>query len=219
MSATKGVIHFNDFPNSYIPNILKEIYLDRVYAPFMRDITDKVVLDLGMNIGLWSLFAGQYAKQVHGFEPAKQTYDLALQNITDNHLTNKVIPHHAAIADTDGEMTLYHNTNSTMNSLNVMVNDNSQESEKVPTYRLDTFLAANKIDHVGFAKIDVEGTEHILFASDSFKAISPMLDAFVYEWHQWCGVNPHIINAGLKELGYVIQQIPSEAVIFGAKKQ
>lgn len=217
MANKSGVIHYNDWDNSYIPNILKEIYLDRVYEPYLPHIKDKVVLDLGMNIGLWSLYASRYAKEVHGFEPAHATFELASRNLAENN-TDNVAAYPWAITDKSGRATLYHNTNSTMNSTNPVVNNKPGEEESVAGVQLDEFVKLHKIDHIGFAKIDVEGTEDKLFASESFSNIAPILDAFVYEWHSWCQANPNTINAGLRDLGYSIKQIPSEATIFGAVK-
>ena len=41
-------LYFKDF--TYIPNILKEIYMDKVYEPFMRP--NMTIVDIGANIGL-----------------------------------------------------------------------------------------------------------------------------------------------------------------------
>lgn len=41
----------------------------------------RTVLDIGMNIGMNTIEYATWAEQVHGFEPTKQTYDIALKNI------------------------------------------------------------------------------------------------------------------------------------------
>lgn len=62
----QGVIHFKDWENSYIPNILNEIYLQKIYYPFLVHKKDAVFLDLGSHIGLWSMYASsqKWAGQV-----------------------------------------------------------------------------------------------------------------------------------------------------------
>lgn len=212
-----GCIHFLNWKNSYIPNILQEIYLQKIYNQFLSGKKDLTLLDLGSNIGLWSMYAAQYAKQVYAFEPAKETYDVAVKNITDNNLTNvKLIQ--KAIDTKDGTMTLFHNENSTMNSLSPFVNTKPENAEEVKTLRLDTFVKNEKIERIHFAKIDVEGIEDRIFASESFKNIVPVLDSFIYEWHSWSNSNPNIINGGLRDYGYEVKQIPSDATIFGCAK-
>lgn len=217
MIKTAKVIHFKDWDNSYIPNILKEIYLDKVYQPYLQYMQDKIVFDLGCNIGLFSLFAAEYAKQVYAFEPATEAYNLATANLNENEAKNVQLFKMAVSAE-DGKATFHINTNTTMNSLNPAVNDHKQ-TEEVETVRLDTFVKESKIDHIGFMKVDVEGTEDKLFVSESFQNIVPMLDSFVYEYHNWCQSPAHLINEALNDYGYDIKQIPSEATIFGAIKK
>lgn len=178
---------------------------------------DKVVLDMGLNIGLFSLYAAKYAKKVYGFEPSTVTHNLAKQNLFDNHVTNVEL-FQKAIAPETGTAKFYINTNTTMNSLNPLVNDHGA-TEEVSTVRIDEFVKENKIDHIGFAKIDIEGTEDKFFVSESFENIVPILDAFVYEYHSWCQSPAHIINQALQDYGYIIKQIPSEATIYGVVKK
>ncbi len=42
--------YFHDFANSYIPHILKEVYMDQIYAPFVKDKKDLIIADFGANI-------------------------------------------------------------------------------------------------------------------------------------------------------------------------
>lgn len=212
------VLHYKDWKNSYIPNILKEVYLDAIYTQYVSYMKNQVVIDAGMNIGLWSLFAAKYAAQVYGFEPAKETYQLAVKNITDNGIKN-VYPQQKAVSEKEGTLTFYHNVNSTMNSLNEAVNNKPEAKETVKAIRLDHFLESEGIEHVGFMKFDCEGTEHLFFNSESFRNLAPKLDAFVYEYHSWCGVPPQNINEAISDAGFsTIKQLPTDALVFGCSK-
>jgi FkbM family methyltransferase len=210
------VLHFNDWNNSHISEILQEIYLQKIYSQFLIGKKDSLCLDIGCNIGLWSLYASPLVKTVFSFEPASDICKIAQKNLDENQITN-VSLFQKAIAPEDGKTTLYHSTNKTMYSLNERINDN-RESEEVETIRLDTFVKENKIDHIDFMKLDIEGTEDKLFTSESFKNIVPILDSFIYEWHSWSNANPNIINSGLRDMGFTIRQIPSNATIFSAQK-
>jgi FkbM family methyltransferase len=42
----------------------------------------RTILDVGMNIGMNTIEYATFAKAVYGFEPTKQTYDMAVKNIT-----------------------------------------------------------------------------------------------------------------------------------------
>lgn len=212
-----GAIHFVDFKNSHIPEIFFELYLQPIYPPFILGKKDATFLDIGFNIGLWSLYASPFAKQIFSYEPSKEIADIGRLNMKDNKISNVTVIQKAVSAE-DGKMTFYHSTNRTMFSLNPAVNDN-KESEEVEAVSLETVVKENKIDHIDFMKLDVEGTEAEIFASKGFKRICPILDSFIYEWHSWSKANPSVINSGLNELGYVVKQIPSQATIFGAVKK
>jgi len=49
----------------------------------LRDLVPnaRTVIDVGMNIGMNTIEYATWAKDVHGFEPTPQTYDMALRNI------------------------------------------------------------------------------------------------------------------------------------------
>lgn len=210
------VLHFDDFYNAHIPEIFQEIYLQKLYFPYISNKKDAVFLDIGLNIGLWSLYAFPYAKQIYALEPASEICKIAQKNIDDNGISNVKI-FQKALGATDGEMTLYHSSNKTMYSMNPAVNDN-QEKEQVNVMSFDTLIKENKIEHIDFMKLDVEGSEDKILASDGFRNNANMIDAFIYEWHTWTLANPNTINAGLKELGFNTKQLPSNATIFLAQK-
>lgn len=216
-SQLQGVIHFEDFENSHIPEILQEIYVQKIYFPFFNGKKDQVIFDLGLNIGLFSFYASKYASTVYAFEPASAIYQIAQKNIEGNHLTN-VKAFQKAISTEDGKTTFYHSSNRTMFSLSPTINDN-QEKEEVETIRLDTFCKQEKIDHIDFLKCDIEGTESKLFTSESFKNVVDRIDCMVYEWHVWDGSNPSIINHGLMDYGFkTIQKLSSKATVFACMK-
>ena len=217
MDKTKfGTINYFDWDNSHIPEILTEIYLQKIYHPYLIG-TDGIFLDLGLNIGLWSLYATSHAKQIYAFEPAKLNYDLACKNLQDNHILN-VKTYQKAISTDDGKTTLYHSSNTTSNSLSYIIND-TKEKEEVETIRLDTFVKQEKIEHIDLIKCDIEVTEEKLFASESFKNIVPITDKLVYEWHEWGVSNPNIINHGLIDLGFKhIKKLSSQAHVYMCSK-
>lgn len=212
----QGSITFNNWENSHIPEILQEIYLQRIYQQYITPKKDAIFFDLGCNIALWSLYASPYAKHIYSFEPALETYKIGKKNLENNNIKNVTL-FQKAVAPTDGEMTLYHSTNTTMNSLKPEVN-NTQIKETVATIRLDTIVKEQKIDYIDFMKCDVEGAEAELFTSESFKNIVPILDSFIYEWHSWSSSNPLVLNAGLMNYGYKIKQIKSDATLFICQK-
>jgi len=212
-------LFFKQFENSYIPNILLEIYLQRIYAPYIEGKSDLTILDVGANVGLFSQYASKYAKKVYAIEPAKQHVEVMKYMLEFNKLDNIVTPFQMAIAGKNGDMTLHHNENITMFSLSDAVNDPKLEGEKVKTVRLDTFLQENGIEHVDFMKLDVEGEEMNIICGEGFEDASKKIGSLVVEWHAWTGRNPSQMITALSDYGYDVIPIPSDATLFGAKKR
>ncbi len=218
-----GVIHFKDWSNSFIPQILEEMYIKHIYAPYLYGKKDLTIFDLGLNIGLFSMLASQFAKQIYAFEPAKESFDIAKKNIEENGLTNVKL-YQKAIAKDDGKLDLWHADNSTMHSTMEIVTSKNADmehrtKEEVETVRLDTFVKQEKITHIDFMKMDIEGTECEVIGSKSFENIIPILDSGVVEWHEWSQFNVQQLVTTLRDYGYVVNLIPAQAVILGFKKK
>lgn len=221
MNKSDGVIHFKNWDSSYIPQILEEMYIKHIYAPYLYGKTNLTIFDLGLNIGLFSMFASRFAKQIYAFEPAKESFEIAKKNIEENGLTN-VKFYQKAIAKENGILDFWHADNTTMNSTLEVVtskNTNGKTKESVEAIRLDDFVKQEGITRIDFMKMDIEGTECEVIGSKSFENIVPILDALVVEYHEWSGVNVQQLVTTLRDYGYEVNLIPAQAVILGAKKK
>jgi FkbM family methyltransferase len=215
-----GALHFKDWNKSYIPDILKELYIDHIYGKYLYGKKDLTIFDLGLNIGLFSLFASQFAKQIYAFEPDLTSFELAKKNMESNNITNIKL-FQKAIAKEDGLLDFYESVNTTANSLIPVMELTGQKSiskTKVEAIRLDTFVKQEDIKHIDFMKMDIEGSECEVIGSKSFEGIVPLLDAFVVEYHEWSGVNVQQLVTTIRDYGYTVELIPSKAVILGAVK-
>lgn len=138
-----------------------------VYEPyqvslFAETITPSMtVVDIGANIGLYSILAGNRVGSeghVFAFEPEPRNMAFLKKNISANALTTTVEPVQAALADREGESVLHlHRTNKGRHSL--VDYQETDASITVRTTTLDSFFRAHKIDRVDIIKIDVEGAE------------------------------------------------------------
>lgn len=212
-----GVLHFKEWFASFIPHILKELYLDKIYDPYLSGKTDLVIIDAGFNIGLFSMFAFPCAKVIYGFEPSKESYEIGLKNLKENNITNVKL-FQQAIAKEDGEIPFYHADNSTANSTLEAVNTKPELEEKVMGIRFDTFVKQESITHIDFMKLDIEGSECEVIGSKSFENIVPILDAFVVEYHTWSNTNVQQLVTTIRDYGYKVDLIPSSAVVLGCVK-
>ncbi len=67
-------------------NNIYEIYKSNFYGYYIGENKDEIVLDIGMNIGGAALyfFTKKEVKKIYGYEPFKDTYLHALENMKDN---------------------------------------------------------------------------------------------------------------------------------------
>ena len=91
---------------------LNEIYLDKSYGSEFNGMN---IIDIGMSNADSSIYFIKHgAKYVIGLEPDKQTFDLAVKNVIDSKIEDKMLPLHKALSDVNGgiELIIYdHNPN------------------------------------------------------------------------------------------------------------
>lgn len=210
--------YFHDFPNSYIVNILTELYRDRVYAPFFEGKKDLTVIDVGANIGLFTYYAYPFAKRIISLEPSGEHFEALTAMLSQNKM-NRVQPLNLALSDKNGEATFYHHPNVTMYSLRPEVNGLPEEAEKVMTMDMETLCKTYDLDVIDFMKLDVEGSEVDILASESFEKMAPRIKNMVIELHTWSNVNFGQTMGMLRDYGFEVNQIPSDAFIISCVRK
>jgi len=139
------------------------ILLENIVKP------DSIVLDIGANIGYFTLIAAQKAKKgkVVAFEPVQELSKKLQQNIRENHFQNiKVVE--AAAGESEKDSTIYLSTseNSGMSSLQPPENF-SGLSQAVKIINIDQWIKQSEIEKIDIVKLDIEGSE--LFALRGMK--------------------------------------------------
>ncbi len=218
MNNDLQAIYFRDFKTAFIPHILKEMYIDKIYNPYFEGKKDLTILDIGANIGLFSFYTAEYAKKIYAVEPSQPHFDVMCKMLDTNKLTN-VQPVKMAISDRVGMADFYHNTNTTMYSLKKEVENLPDEKELVQTADLATFFEMYSIDHVDVMKIDIEGSEGLVFASDGFEKVADKIDLILGEFHSWSGINPAQFANSIRDRGFEFEwQNLTQASTFVAKR-
>jgi len=212
-----GIFWNGDFDNYFLGHQFEEIFKSRIYAPYLENKKDAVVLDIGANIGIFSLYASKYAKQVYAIEPSQEHFDTLSRMILHNELKN-VKPIKKAIYMKEELLDFYHNNNKTMYSLHQSVEDRSQPIERVEATTIEKLMQEEKIDHVDLLKIDIEGTEFEVLSHPSFQKIADKIDVVVGETHAWANRNPQQLVDALRGAGFIVETIPNDAQLFVARK-
>lgn len=124
-----------------------------------------VFLDIGANIGGYSLFVAAHAAagtKVLAVEPQPDIYERLVFNLRLNPFgCVKAVA--CAVADKEGELTLFVDSdNKGESSVKIMSGASSATSIRVPAKRLLTLIEEEGYDHVDAAKLDTEGAEDII---------------------------------------------------------
>ncbi len=136
---------------------------------------DQVYLDLGANIGYFSLLAAKIVGskgKVFSFEPEPRNFTCLLKNKELNGYT-QMQPFQKAASDKEGKTTLYicpydtgHHTiqqsdGITSYETNTKFDKSRITAIDVPTISMDHFLQEQHVSEVDLIKIDVEGAEFL----------------------------------------------------------
>lgn len=214
----KGFFWNGDFDSYFLGHQFEEIFKSRIYAPYLENVKDAVVLDIGGNIGLFSLYASKYAKQVYSLEPSLEHFDVFSRMVAFNQLHN-VKPLRKALYIDNKDHHFFHNKNKTMFSLHQAVHDGSSQPETVQTISLDQLFEEEGIEHVNLMKLDIEGSEAEILGGEGFRKVAEKIDTIVLETHAWMGRHPNQVKEALKNAGFTsIEQIQNDAQLMVAKR-
>lgn len=148
--------------------LVKEVFVRQVYSPpFCRVEPEDVVVDIGANIGIFSMFAAlQGATKVHSYEPSSETVSYLRKNAEANHL-HQIVPHWGAVSDRTGTLRLFLTRGHCSGSNRVFDIDlrEGDTAEEVPAFTLEQVLDENGLETVDFMKIDCEGAEGLIVPS------------------------------------------------------
>ena len=93
---------------------------------YLKDQEELNLIDLGANIGLFSVFVSPVCEKVFSVEPTPSHFELLKEVVKLSGKTN-IEPHQLAIGTTDGEAEFnIHERNSTMNSFSRLSSGSSQ---------------------------------------------------------------------------------------------
>ncbi|MEA5466506.1 FkbM family methyltransferase [Leptothoe sp. PORK10 BA2] len=145
-----------------------------------------VVFDIGANGGIFTVIAAKKVGEnghVYAFEPGGRELEILKRNIELNGLTNVTVVE-VAVSNESGETKFAISEDGAMNSISETQHPGQkiQSWTTVPVVTLDEFVAEQKIDHINFIKVDVEGAEKLVFDGaesllDSHEPIIIMFEA------------------------------------------
>ena len=116
------------------------------------------VIDVGANIGLWSLVAARRAGCVHAFEPAPSTFARLRRNLDLNGMPN-VVANRLAVDREGGTTSFYEAIESNSGGAGYLRRPGAPVEVTVERVTLDDYCRSRGIERVGVLKLDIEGAE------------------------------------------------------------
>src|SRR6185503_15244135 len=141
--------------NVQLWNHFNDIWLNETYTSNGFDIkSGSIVVDVGANIGLFSLYASKYATKVYSFEPFEPIFNYLSDNLRSNSRSNCSIEN-VALGEVSGNQALFLHKESTANSL-LNVSQEECELVNIACVTIKEAFDANDIKYCDFLKLDCE---------------------------------------------------------------
>lgn len=182
----------------YLPSGLEITQqIKKSYEFMMASGLKPLILDLGANIGVSSLFFSSHFPMAEtlSVEPQSDNFNLMVQNLVK---LPQIQPLHAAVAAKDGTLQIFSGSGKGNNAFRTFSEGLSVPLESVPSLSPQTLLAKRADCSPFLVKIDIEGFESQLFG-ENFE----WLDSFpvvLCEIHDWMLPGSASSNALLKAL-------------------
>lgn len=143
------------------------------------------IVDLGANIGSFTLLAASYGCKVVAVEADPKLFEALLTNLRENPWAAKlVVPFNvAATATGDGAPRWMHCSGTLSGGVMRAIEGHTPVSVASRTLR-EICDQTGIFDSVTFLKCDIEGSETEVFADPTI----PHFDAISMEWHNWDGL-------------------------------
>jgi FkbM family methyltransferase len=190
--------------------VLSEIFIHNEYN-FMTG-RDKVVIDIGMNAGLASLFLARdpSVREIHAFEPFSLPYARALKNFALNPTTaGKIKPNQFGLGERDEQMEVMVRSDATI-GISVRGADTGKP-EKIHIKEAAGIIGplaehARTADMDVVIKMDCEGSEFGIFDTLARHGLFGSINAMVIEWHKWWSKdkNQMTLIAPLLDAGFIV---------------
>ena len=190
--------------------VLSEIFINNEYN-FITG-RDKIVVDIGMNAGLASLFMARdpTVREVHAFEPFTLPHTRALKNFALNPTTSaKIRPNQFALGEKDEEMEVMVRSDATIG-----ISVRGADSGRPETIRIREAASmirplAERARNAGMdliIKMDCEGSEFGIFETLERHRLFGSIHAMVIEWHKWWSKEKTQMNliAPLLDAGFIV---------------
>ena len=171
--------HFHN-TTSFSSFILRQLEVEDIYGFFFKGKKELTVLDLGANVGLFSIHVADACKKVYAVEPTPSHFQILQKNIRG---LPQIEPLNHAVSVEDKQIDFFlHEDNSTMNSL--VQRTNGERKISVNGLTLKSLMASIGNPTIDFCKVDIEGSELFSITEAQVAATKHLIKGFFMEVHE-----------------------------------
>ena len=176
----KNNIHLR--PRSSDLAVYKQIFIRGDYDMKLPNKAE-VIIDLGANIGLFTLIMKTRFPNARIFavEPDSENYKMLLLNVSE---VQDVLTIHAGIWYVDTKLSI---TDKYDAGKWAMVVEEDKENGEIRAVSIETIMKENELNFIDILKIDIETAEKILF-SKNYEKWLPAVGTIIIELHDWLDV-------------------------------
>lgn len=189
-----GVSFKMDFAHSSV-GTFQEVWLMDLYQKHHRIKKGDVVVDIGANIGAFSVLAASRGARVFAYEPTPRSFRYLVENTRNYDVTR----YNLAVADHGGTTTIFESSGSDEgNGPNPDTASSSSFTAKATT--LSAIIKDNAITRCDLLKMDCEGCESAVLRGDGAKEAFQKVANIAMEYHK----NLPEVRRVLEAYGYKI---------------
>jgi FkbM family methyltransferase len=204
-----------------------EIWFDKSYFPnnFYTPKSEDVIVDLGANIGLFTIQAAQInpKARIAAFEPFSENFECLSKNISNFGFKNVTLHTHAISSHYEQGLIVETGDRSLDHQLIKQSEKTSDMSNCAPinVIPLEGMFDIIKANEISLLKVDIEGAEHDVFESTSENTLK-RIDRIALEYHD--NLRPGTLTLITKKLTstHHVKTIPSDlsgcGLLFAVRK-
>lgn len=180
------------------------IFIKKVYGEVEPN---SIVIDIGANIGVYSIFAALKNAMVYSYEPESKNFKLLLENIRLNNFEKNIQPFCIGISGREEERELYLGS-SPFHSF--YFHQNGGKKTKIKCIPLKKIFEENNIERCDILKIDCEGAEFEILYNTPFECFKK-IKKICLEYHLNKNHRIEDLLNFLKEKGFEIIKFKKES--------
>jgi len=160
-----------------------QIYLRRIYCV---EASDQIILDIGANVGLFSLYAARQAPaaRIIAVEPFPQTFQRLLEIVADHRLADRITCLDCAISGVGGPRLMANGPSPSQQRARAAAGRNAPGIQ-VLSKTLRDLLQEQALTSIDLLKMDIEGSEYEVLLSTSLDVLRTVRRIAI-EYHGDC---------------------------------